>query len=488
MMRLFLLFTALWASLAAQVEHEAGESEGKPAGIIPLLLPLLLTGRPEAFQVLPRAPGVRTLGSVETAPRAETARVVALEGAEGEVAPRWRFRAQPPEVRSAEPRLADDDSEDEAVAALADACAQTGEDVPDEEWVVELSGQLVQASTLKVAVYGGGSFGTAMACVLGRKGIQATLVVRKEDVVEAINTEHRNPYYQSDLLLPSQVRATTDAAEAFRTADFIVHAVPLQATRKALEAVKPLIRPDVPILSLTKGIETSSLALMSDILPDVLGPQQPVAYLSGPSFAAEIVQGLATAVTVTSEDRLLAKDLMALFTDGRTFRALYSPDVIGVEVGGAVKNVIALAAGMSEGLGLGTNAMAALVTRGCSEMRRLVVALGGQSSTVFGLSGVGDTFGTCFGPLSRNRQVGYRLGQGERLEDILDSMSEVAEGVATARALRDLIDQRVKGYRKELKYPILYGVARIIDGEFTPREGLTDLMENYPNRMEELPF
>ena len=136
----------------------------------------------------------------------------------------------------------------------------------------------------------------------------------------------------------------------------------------------------------------------------MLGEDHPVAFLSGPSFAAEIVNGMATAVTVASTDRYLANDLMALFTSS-SFRALYSPDVIGVEVGGAVKNVIAIAAGMSEGLGLGTNAMAALVTRGCGEMRRLVTNLGGESSTVFGLSGVGDTFGTCFGPLSRNRQV-----------------------------------------------------------------------------------
>merc|ERR1719310_2500902 len=167
---------------------------------------------------------------------------------------------------------------------------------------------------------------------------------------------------------------------------------------------------------------------MSELIPEIVGSQQPVAYVSGPSFAKEILQGLATAVTVASTDKALAKDLMALFTSS-SFRALYVPDVVGVEVGGAVKNVIALAAGMSEGLGLGTNAMAALVTRGCSEMRRLVVALGGQSSTVFGLSSVGDTFGTCFGPLSRNRQVGYRLGKGESLDEIIDSMSQVAEGV-----------------------------------------------------------
>lgn len=219
------------------------------------------------------------------------------------------------------------------------------------------------------------------------------------------------------------------------------------------------------------------------MLPQCLGDDRGYAYISGPSFAAEIVQGMATAVTVASTDRALANDMMALFTSS-SFRALYTPDVVGVEIGGAVKNVIAIAAGMSEGLGLGTNAMAALVTRGCGEMRRLVTTLGGESSTVFGLSGVGDTFGTCFGPLSRNRQVGYRLGKGEKLEDILESMSQVAEGVATARSLVMLMDDRVKGYRKDLKYPILYGVKSILDGEYTPREGLVLLMEKYPMRLE----
>jgi len=153
-------------------------------------------------------------------------------------------------------------------------------------------------------------------------------------------------------------------------------------------------------------------------------------------------------------------------------------------VGGAVKNVIAIAAGMCEGLGLGTNAMAALVTRGCTEMRKLVVVCGGEPSTVFGLSGVGDTFGTCFGPLSRNRQVGMRLGRGETLEEILASSSEVAEGVATSRAITKLVEKRVKGYRRDLKYPILFGVAAILDGKITPREGLERLME-MPLRVED---
>lgn len=368
-------------------------------------------------------------------------------------------------------------------AMMADAVADAG----GEPKTIKLRSGVKLASEINVAVYGGGSFGTAMACVLGRKGVKATLVVRKPEVVEQINTKHVNPYYQSDLLLPPSVTATLDPEEAFSTADFIFHAVPVQYSREALGKVAHLIEPDVPVVSLSKGIETSTLCVMSELIPECLGESQPVAFVSGPSFAKEIVQGMATAVTIASTDRLLAKDLMALFTSD-SFRALYTPDVIGVEIGGAVKNVIAIAAGMSEGLGLGTNAMAALVTRGCGEMRRLVTSTGGESSTVFGLSGVGDTFGTCFGPLSRNRMVGYRIGQGESIDEILDSMSEVAEGVATARALKQLVNDRVKGYRKDLKYPILFGVADILDGTLSPREGLTLLMEKYPLRLEEYPF
>jgi len=383
----------------------------------------------------------------------------------------------------------------EQKAASAKAAAPAKEAAPAKsgavskvpEGMIKLSGGLRPANELNVAVFGGGSFGTAMACVLGRKGIKATLVVRRAEVVEQINANHTNPYYQSDLLLPESVYATLDPQEAFANADFIFHAVPMQYSRAALEKVSHLIRDDVPVVSLAKGIETSTLCLMSEVIPQCLGEDQPVAFVSGPSFAKEIVQGMATAVTVASTDRALANDLMALFTSS-SFRALYTPDVQGVEIGGAVKNVIAIAAGMSEGLGLGTNAMAALVTRGCGEMRRLVTALDGESSTVFGLSGVGDTFGTCFGPLSRNRQVGYRLGKGESLDEILNSMSEVAEGVATAQALTQLVNARVGGFRKDLKYPILFGVASILNGEITPREGLVALMEKYPLRLETFPF
>ena len=304
-------------------------------------------------------------------------------------------------------------------------------------------------TSLKVAVLGGGSFGTAMACALGRKGVQVQLIVRKPAVVEEINANRTNPYYQKGLLLPDTVSATLDPTEAFDGCDFIFHAVPVQFSRATLEKVGPLMPAGVPVISLSKGFETSTLCLMSDVLTECLGADRPLAYLSGPSFAAEIVNGIVTAVTIASYDRNLAIDVCTLLSS-TNFRALYTPDVIGVEVGGAIKNVIAIAAGLCEGLGLGTNAMAALVTRGCSEMRRVVVMMGGEPSTVFGLSGVGDTFGTCFGPLSRNRQVGIRLGQGENIDDILAGTTEVAEGVATSRALKRLLDKKVRDRRGRL--------------------------------------
>ena len=348
---------------------------------------------------------------------------------------------------------------------------------------VTLGGTQVRASTINVAILGSGNFGTAMGVLLAGKGVNVTIVVRKPEVADAINREHVNPKSLGGLELPHNIGACIDPAAAFCSADFIFHAVPCQFSRDTLGKVKGMMPPDVPVICMTKGIETGTLQMMSEVMTDVLGPDRPLAYLSGPSFAMEIAQGLATAVTIASTDRDLGYDVMSMLKT-RHFRGLYTSDVIGVEVCGAIKNVIAIAAGMCEGLGLGTNAMAALVTRGCSEMRRLTQVMGGEDYTVFGLSGVGDTFGTCFGPLSRNRMVGKRLGSGESLEDILGSTDEVAEGVATSRAIAQLLEQRVRGYRRDLKFPILLGVAAILDGKLTPRQGLEKLMQ-YPLRVED---
>ena len=239
---------------------------------------------------------------------------------------------------------------------------------------------------VRVTVMGGGNFGLALATVVARKGVPTTLLVRSDEIASHINDNHRHPKYMTDVCLPRTVRATTDKGSALSDATYIIHAVPVQYTREYLDTVRECIPPNVPILSASKGIETSSLGFMADILKECLGEDRSYAFLSGPSFAREICEGVATAVVIASEDMMLADDLADLMS-GEDFAVFTSRDVIGVEVGGAVKNVIAIAAGMCEGLGLGTNAMSGLVTRGCGEMRRLGIYLGARPSTISGLSG-----------------------------------------------------------------------------------------------------
>lgn len=340
------------------------------------------------------------------------------------------------------------------------------------------------ARQTKVVVCGGGSFGTAMAHVLAQNGYPVSVLVRKPWVRDEINQEHRNPKYLSEYLLPSNLTATICPEEAFSDAKLCVHAVPVQATREFVTSTLQYYPPDLPILCTSKGLEISSLQLMCDVLPNLLRHDRKYAYLSGPSFAQEIMQGLPTAVVVASSDRNLVTTIASMLSSPY-FKVYTSTDIVGLEIAGAIKNVIAIAAGMSEGLGLGTNAMAALVTRGCSEMRRIALAQGASPVTLAGLSGVGDTFLTCFGPLSRNRTVGVRLGRGEKLNDILSTSRQIAEGVPTARALVKWLsgasDENSAAYlRASLKYPILYGVAAILEGHLTPREGLHVLLSMPP--------
>ena len=240
---------------------------------------------------------------------------------------------------------------------------------------------------VRIAVLGGGNFGLALASVCARKGLPTTLLVRTEDVADSINKKHIHPRYMSDIILPSKIRATTSPQNALADATYIIHAVPVQYSREFLHSVKQYIPAGTPVLSASKGIETSSLGFMADILKECLGEERSYAFLSGPSFAREICEGVATAVVVASEELMLARDLATLLSDD-TFKVYTSKDVVGVEIGGAVKNVIALAAGMCEGLGLGTNAMSGLVTRGCGEMRRLGLTFGARPSTIAGLSGM----------------------------------------------------------------------------------------------------
>ena len=243
---------------------------------------------------------------------------------------------------------------------------------------------------VRVAVMGGGNFGLALGTVCARQGIPTTILVREQQIADCINTNHTHPRYMKGVTFPLRLRATTDPAEALPDCTYLIHAVPVQYSRQFLESVKQYIPPTTPVLSGSKGIETASLGFMADILKETLGEDRPYAFLSGPSFAREICEGVATAVVVASEDLLLARDLAGILSDDN-FRVFTSKDVIGVEIGGAVKNVIALAAGMCEGLGLGTNAMSGLVTRGCGEMRRLGLTFGARPSTIAGLSGTYTT-------------------------------------------------------------------------------------------------
>lgn len=239
---------------------------------------------------------------------------------------------------------------------------------------------------VRMTVMGGGNFGLALATVCARNGIPTTLLVRNNEIAEHINTKHEHPRYMKGVTIPSKIYATADPHECFSDATYIIHAVPCQYSREFLSTVAEYIPPNTPVLSASKGIETTSLGFMADILKETLGEERPYAFLSGPSFAREICEGVATAVVIASEDLDLARDLATLLSDSN-FLCFTSKDVVGVEIGGAVKNVIAIAAGMCEGLGLGTNAMSGLVTRGCGEMRRLGLTFGARSSTISGLSG-----------------------------------------------------------------------------------------------------
>ncbi|KJE89828.1 glycerol-3-phosphate dehydrogenase [Capsaspora owczarzaki ATCC 30864] len=333
-----------------------------------------------------------------------------------------------------------------------------------------MSKPIVQLPPQKVAVFGGGSFGTAMAVAVARNGHRVAILVRDAQVANEINTQHTNSKYIGDLPLPHNVTATTDINEALAGVSFIFHAIPAQTTFDFLEHRKTVIPADVPIISTSKGISTESLKLMSDLIPEALGrTNQPLAYLSGPSFAKEVIQNLPTAVVVASVATEVAQRVQCLMSS-TTFRVYTTDDVTGVEVGGALKNPLAIGAGVIHGMGFGNNALAILVTRGCSEMKKLAIQLGGKPETLAGLSGFGDLMLTCHSAMSRNRTVGYRLGKGETLQAILASMAEVAEGVPTAGAVVRL------AAREKLDLPIFKAIGDLLDGKLAAMQALEHLM------------
>lgn len=294
-------------------------------------------------------------------------------------------------------------------------------------------------SQARVAVIGAGSWGTALADLLARKGVETLLWSYEPEVAEAIEREHRNPRYLSEIALDPRLRATDDLARAVRGAEVVVSVSPSHVVRRVMSQAAAHLRADALVVSASKGIEVDTLETMDGVLAGVLPPEiaRRAAFLSGPSFALEVAQQLPTAVTMASLDPAAAEEAQELFQTDR-FRVYTNPDVRGVELGGALKNVIAIASGVVDGMGYGYNTRAALITRGLAEIARLGVALGADPQTFAGLAGMGDLILTCTGGLSRNRHVGVELGKGRPVEEILGEMTMVAEGVRTARSARDL--------------------------------------------------
>ena len=308
----------------------------------------------------------------------------------------------------------------------------------------------------RAGVIGGGAWGTALAQVCVRAGLDTILQAREPEVVAGVNADHLNAPFLPGVALDPALRATADFADLAEV-DLVLAVAPAQHLRAALAAFAPHVRDGLPILLCAKGIEQGSLKMMTEVAAEVV-PQARLAVLSGPSFAGEVARGLPTAVTLACPDAALGRGLAAAIATP-TFRPYLAEDMVGAEVGGAVKNVLAIACGIVEGRGLGRSAHAALITRAFSELTRIAVALGGEAETVAGLCGLGDLVLTCSSPQSRNMSVGLALGGGQTLEQALAGKLSVAEGVASAPAVRALID------KLGVDAPICQAIAAILAGE-----------------------
>jgi len=322
----------------------------------------------------------------------------------------------------------------------------------------------------RVAVVGAGSWGTAFAAVAADQGTDTTLWARREELAEAISNRHQNPEYLPDIDLPPSLAATHDLEKAVDTASVVVMGVPSHAFRSILREVAPHLSMDVPVVSLTKGIEQDSLKRMSEVMQEEasLGPSR-VAVLSGPNLAKEIARRQPSATVVACADEEQATRLQDLFM-APYFRVYTNPDVVGCELGGAMKNVIALAAGMAQGMGFGDNAKASLITRGLAEIARLGSTLGGNPLTFAGLAGMGDLVATCASPLSRNRTVGEQLGKGRKLDEIVSEMNMVAEGVKTSRPLCQIAAEA------GIEVPISEHVVKVLYEDVSPEDMVLSLM------------
>jgi glycerol-3-phosphate dehydrogenase (NAD(P)+) len=325
------------------------------------------------------------------------------------------------------------------------------------------------ASTRDAAVLGAGSWGTALATHLGSTGHQVSLWARDGALVAEMRERRANPTYLPDITFPDQLRPVASLDEALAGARFVIFAIPSHGLRGVLRQAAGLLAPGAVLVSASKGIEEGTLRRMSEVVREETGGRHPVVVLSGPSFASEVARGLPTALVAASADFDAVRAVQDEFR-GPSFRLYGADDVTGVEVGAALKNIIAIAAGVVESLHLGHNATAALLTRGLAEISRLAVAMGGRDETLAGLGGLGDLVLTCTGRLSRNRHVGVELGHGRPLDAILAGMRMVAEGVRTTTAALALGEQ----YQVEL--PIAAQMAEVLAGRCTPSEAVGCLM------------
>jgi glycerol-3-phosphate dehydrogenase (NAD(P)+) len=326
--------------------------------------------------------------------------------------------------------------------------------------------------TSKVAVIGAGAWGTTLASMCARRG-PTTIWALEDEVVEEINARHANGVYLKGFELPSVLRATRSLEEATRQAEVIVMAVPSPYFRAVLEQTAPLIRSPLPVVSVAKGLEPDSLLRMTEVIAQVL-PDNPRAVLSGPNLAREIMAGYAAGAVVACRDAEVAKRLQGVFNAG-LYRVYTSHDVIGIELAGALKNVIAIAAGMADGVGVGDNTRALIISRGLAEITRLGVAMGGEERTFAGLAGLGDLLATCLSPLSRNRSVGEQLGRGRRLDDIVGEMRVVAEGIHSCRLALQL------ARRHGVEMPITREIDRVVHGELTALQAYRGLVRHPPS-------
>jgi glycerol-3-phosphate dehydrogenase (NAD(P)+) len=329
---------------------------------------------------------------------------------------------------------------------------------------------------LRIGVLGAGSWGTTVA-TLASHNTPTTLWARRPELVDEINTDHTNRRYLPGFRLPEDLPATASIEEAVRDADVVVVGVPSHGFRSVLEEVRQYVRAWVPIISLAKGLEEGSYLRMTEVIGQVL-PGHPSGVLTGPNLAKEIMSGYAAASVIGMENDTIVRALQDVFKSG-LFRVYTNHDVIGCELGGALKNVIAIAAGMGDGMGVGDNTRAAVITRGLAELTRLGVAMGGDPRTLAGLAGMGDLVATCTSPQSRNRYVGEQLGKGRKISEIVADMHMVAEGVKTSRVVMELAE------RHGIAMPIAREVFGAIHEGRTARQAYRGLIRHRPRSEQE---